>query len=81
MKLIDNAKDALIKGYVAWLVYLGMAAQLAFEFGLGQSLPSWSVVLLLVLILVGRTVKQEKVSGPRRPKAKHDFHGEHGEGL
>lgn len=77
MKLIDNAKDALIKGYVAWLVYIGTAAQIVFEFGLGQSLPSWAVVLLLVLILLGRTLKQETVSGPCAPVS--EFKGEHGE--
>ncbi|MBN9467315.1 MAG: hypothetical protein J0J10_00955 [Bosea sp.] len=75
MRFIDNAKEALIKGYVAWLVYIGTAAQLIFEFGLNQSLPSWTVVLLLVLILIGRTVKQESVSGPAAPEV--EFTGEH----
>ena len=68
MKLIDNTKEALTKSYVAWLVYIGTAAQLIFEFGLNQSLPGWVIVLLLVLILIGRTVKQESVSGPNKPE-------------
>jgi hypothetical protein len=67
MKLIENVRSVLTRSFVAWAVYIGTAAQLIFEFGLNQSLPSWAIVLLLVLILVGRTVKQETVSGPDVP--------------
>ena len=79
MKLIDNAKEVLLKGYVAWLVYIGTAVQIVFEFGLSSQLPSWVVMLLLVLILIGRTLKQETVSGPA--PAPKEFVGEHGEAI
>lgn len=77
MRLIDNAKETLTKGYVAWLVYTGSAVQIVFEFGLSSQLPTWVVLLLLVLILVGRTVKQDCVSGseedrPRRRRQGRD---------
>ena len=66
MKLIGNVKATLTKSFVAWLVYAGMLGQLAFEFGLGQALPGWVVILLLVLVLIGRIIKQESVSGPNQ---------------
>lgn len=74
MKLIDNAKEVLLKGYVAWLVYIGTAVQIVFEFGLSSQLPGWAIILILVLILLGRTLKQESVSGPA--EAPKEFVGE-----
>ncbi len=82
MKFINNAKETLTKGYVAWLVYIGSAVQIVFEFGLNSYLPGWVVVLFLALILLGRTVKQDCVSGAEIPKK--DFVGENlefGEGM
>jgi hypothetical protein len=64
MKIIENARDILFRSYVAWIVYLGTAAQIVFEFGFGSSLPGWVNALLLLLILLGRTLKQESISGP-----------------
>lgn len=64
MKLISNLWVVLTRSYVAWIVYLGLAAQLVFEFGLSSSLPPWVTVLLLIAILLGRTLKQETISGP-----------------
>lgn len=64
MKFIHNVKAVLTKGYVAWIVYISTAVQMIFEFGLSSQLPSWAVILILVLILLGRTVKQDSVSPP-----------------
>lgn len=63
---IENAKAALTKGYMAWTVYAGAAAQLVFEYGLNSSLPWWVTLVLLGLILLARTVKQPSVSGPSK---------------
>ena len=81
MRFIANACVPLTKGYVAWLVYIGTAVQVVFEFGLQSQLPGWAVILLLALILIGRSVKQERVSGRRRSRRHEEFLGENGEGV
>ena len=65
MVIVDNIKVILTKSYVAWAVYLGAAAQLVFEFGLNTQLPGWFTLVLLALILLGRTLKQDSVSGAK----------------
>lgn len=70
MTFISNAKEILTKGYVSWLVYLGTALQIIFEFGLSEQLPGWAVILLLALILLGRTLKQDAISGRKAAAAR-----------
>lgn len=70
MKIIHNARAVLTKGYVSWLVYLGTGMQIIFEFGLSERLPGWVVILLLALILLGRTLKQDTVSGRKAATAR-----------
>lgn len=79
MTFIENLWAILAKSYVAWLVYIGTAAQIVFEFGFNTQLPGWVVVLLLVLILIGRTVKQESLSGPAGNAL--EFQGENGDSV
>lgn len=65
MRFVHNARAVLVNGYVAWLVYLGTALQIVFEFGLSEHLPGWAILVFLALILLGRTLKQDHVSGRR----------------
>ena len=86
MRFLGNTKKILTKSYVAWLVYIGSAVQVVFEFGLSSALPTWVVMLFLALILLSRTVKQKEVSGPGKAgeavagETPREFVGEHGDG-
>jgi hypothetical protein len=63
MKFIDNTYHALTKGIVAWIIYLSTIANLVYQYTYGINLPSWVNYAILGLILLGRILKQESVSG------------------
>jgi hypothetical protein len=64
MKLIDNVKAVLTKGLSAHVIYIGALAEVVLEYILQVGgLPTWAVLGLLGLVLVGRVIKQDSVSG------------------
>jgi len=71
MKLIDNWQRVALRSHSMWAQYLGLAALLAPEalfrlLGFDAVAPQvwfWAGFILLVYGLVGRLIKQRKVSG------------------
>lgn len=56
--LVANWKDLATKSLTHWFVYIGMAAELLLNYGMGIELPWWAHLTLLVFIGGGRLINQ-----------------------
>lgn len=64
MKLVTNWKSILTKSYTVNLSMLGAVAETILRYN-GESMPSWAVITLLVLICGARVVAQDSISGDK----------------
>lgn len=64
MKLIDQPIRTIIQAHSTQILTLGTAAEIALDY-LNIELPWWGHLTLLVLVLLGRIVKQPSLSGAK----------------
>ncbi|HZH50253.1 MAG TPA: hypothetical protein VEZ16_00075 [Microvirga sp.] len=67
MRLIENWKEVLTKAWSVRLIAFGGMAELFLEY-LGDGLPRWAILLLLVLILGARLVSQDLDKAKTEPE-------------
>lgn len=64
VNLIPDWRAVLRQSYTTRIALLGALAEVVLDYGVGVDLPWWVNAGLLLLIVLGRLVKQPALSGP-----------------